>query len=73
MDRLFEPMMAENGLLADSVGKMIGVGPGRGIALLLILLGMVNIGASIVAYRTPRLRRVEKELPDAIASNVVSG
>ncbi|MCG5059271.1 MFS transporter [Limnoraphis robusta Tam1] len=73
VDRLFEPMMAENGLLADSVGKMIGVGPGRGIALLLILLGMVNIGASIVAYRTPRLRRVEKELPDAIASNVVSG
>ncbi|MEB3277684.1 MAG: MFS transporter [Lyngbya sp.] len=73
VDRLFEPMMAENGLLADSLGKLIGVGPGRGIALLLILLGMVNIGASIIAYRTPRLRRVEKELPDAIASNVVSG
>ncbi|WP_040484649.1 MFS transporter [Lyngbya aestuarii] len=73
VDRLFEPMMAENGLLADSLGKLIGVGPGRGIALLLILLGMLNIGASITAYRTPRLRQVEKELPDAIASNVVSG
>ncbi|MDY7021593.1 MAG: MFS transporter [Cyanobacteriota bacterium] len=73
VEQVLEPMMAENGLLADSVGKVIGVGPGRGIALLFVILGLMNIVASIVAYRTPRLRRVEKELPDAIAPNVVSG
>ncbi|MEL7034329.1 MAG: MFS transporter [Cyanobacteria bacterium J06592_8] len=73
VDHFLEPMMAENGLLADSVGRVIGVGPGRGISLLLVILGLINVGASIIAYRTPRLRRVEKELPDAIAPNVVSG
>lgn len=72
-EQVFEPMMAPGGLLADSVGRIIGVGPGRGIALLFMVLGLVNIVASVIAYRTPRLRRVEKEIPDAIASNVVSG
>ncbi|MGK7874282.1 MAG: MFS transporter [Xenococcaceae cyanobacterium] len=70
VDYIFEPLMATNGLLANSIGKVIGVGPGRGIALLVILMGIVNILATIVAYGEPRLRRLEKELPDRIKSNL---
>lgn len=70
VDGFFEPWMAENGLLANSVGQIIGVGPGRGIALFFMLLGMLNIVATAIAYQTPRLRRVEKELPDAIGLSV---
>ncbi len=67
VDGFFEPMMAPGGLLANTiVGKIVGVGDGRGIALLFALLGLMNIVAVAIAYRTPRLRRVEKELPDAI-------
>ena len=28
-DRIFEPLMAADGLLAGSVGQILGVGPGR--------------------------------------------
>jgi len=67
VDGFFEPMMAEGGFLANTiVGKIVGVGDGRGIALLFALLGLMNIVAVAIAYHTPRLRRVEKELPDAI-------
>jgi len=31
--------MATNGLLAGSIGQIIGVGPGRGIGLLLAIAG----------------------------------
>lgn len=67
VDLFFEPMMAEGGLLANTIiGQIVGVGPGRGIALLFALLGLMNLIAVAIAYHTPRLRRVEKELPDAI-------
>ena len=70
VDRVFNPLMAENGLLADSIGKFIGVGFGQGIALLLILLGMVNLIAVAIACREPRLRNLETELPDRTQSNL---
>lgn len=62
---VFKPLMSQNGMLASSVGKFIGVGDGRGMGLLFVLMGILNIGAVLVAYRTPELRRVERELPDA--------
>ena len=71
VDRIFNPLMAENGLLADSIGKFIGVGFGQGIALLLILMGIVNLIAVAIAYREPRLRNLEKELPDRNQSNTL--
>ncbi|MGB3238677.1 MAG: MFS transporter [Geitlerinemataceae cyanobacterium] len=70
VERVFEPLMTPDGLLADTIGKLIGVGPGRGIGLLFVLMGILNILVTVIAYRTPRLRRVEKELPDAIPSNL---
>jgi MFS family permease len=69
-DQVFEPLMAPDGLLANSIGLLIGVGPGRGIGLLFMLMGSINIIATAIAYRTPHVRRVEKELPDAIISHL---
>lgn len=40
-DYVFGPMLMENGILADSIGKIIGVGEGRGIGLMLIISGIV--------------------------------
>jgi hypothetical protein len=60
-------MMKPGGLLADSIGQIIGVGAGRGSGLLFMLIGILNIVAALIAYQMPRLRRVEKEIPDAIA------
>jgi DHA3 family macrolide efflux protein-like MFS transporter len=68
VDYVFEPLMAPNGLLAGSFGHLIGVGTGRGIGLMLTLMGVMNILATVLSYQAPRLRRVEKELPDAISN-----
>jgi hypothetical protein len=68
-DRVFEPLLAVNGPLAGSVGQITGVGPGRGIGLLLISMGLLLVMASVVSYLCPRLRLVEEELPDAVAAD----
>jgi MFS transporter, DHA3 family, macrolide efflux protein len=65
-DYVFEPLLAPGGALAGSVGRIIGVGPGRGIAFLLMVFGVLMILLVIGGYLYPRLRYVEDELPDAI-------
>jgi MFS family permease len=70
LDRILTPLMSENGLLTDSLGKFIGVGADAAIALLLILLGLVNLVTVAIAYREPRLRNLETELPDINRSNL---
>lgn len=65
-DKVFEPLMVVNGPLAQSVGRIIGVGPGRGIGLIFILVGMSMAIATIASYLYPRLRLLEDELPDMI-------
>jgi len=66
-DKVFEPLMTQDGALADSVGRFIGTGTGRGIGLLYILLGVMTLLATLAAVLYPRLRYVEVELPDFVA------
>lgn len=60
-DYVFEPLLASGGLLASSVGKIIGVGAGRGIGLLFMVLGTLNFGVAIFSYLYQPLRMIEKE------------
>lgn len=65
-DRVFEPWMAVDGLLAGSIGRVLGVGPGRGIGLLFVLLGLFSMSSTLIlAFYSPT-RQVETELPDAV-------
>ncbi len=64
-DYVFEPLLAIDGPLAGSVGQVIGVGPGRGIGLIFILVGAAMVLKTAVGTFYPRLRDVEEELPDA--------
>jgi len=64
MDHVFEPLMATEGALAGNIGKLIGVGHGRGIALAFILLGIIYIVCLAGAYISPRLRSLEDGLPE---------
>lgn len=65
-DKVFEPLMAADGALAGSVGQVIGVGPGRGAGLMFIIMGVLTVVSSAVAYLSPRVRLVEDELPDVV-------
>jgi hypothetical protein len=63
-DGVFEPLLQPGGALAGSVGAVVGVGAGRGIAFLFIILGGMSIVFTIIAYLYPRLRNLEDEIPD---------
>lgn len=65
-ERVFKPLMAEGGALAPVLGPVIGVGPARGIGLMIILVGLSSVVITLVAAAVPRLRRVELEIPDAL-------
>ncbi len=67
-DRVFTPLLVEGGPLAASVGRLIGVGPARGIALFFVITGILVIAATAVGYFYPRLRRLEAELPDVVGA-----
>jgi len=60
--------MAADGALAGSVGKILGVGPGRGIGLLFILLGTLSLLITAIFSMYRKTRQVELELPDAIGA-----
>lgn len=47
-DYVFNPMLLPTGALADSVGRIIGTGPARGIGLMLMLSGMSVVFVGIV-------------------------
>lgn len=64
-DRVFEPALAPGGALAASAGALMGVGKGRGIALMILLLGVWMIALVTLIHRFGPLRRVEDDLPDA--------
>ncbi len=65
-DRIFEPALARGGPLAATIGSFIGVGPGRGIALAFMTLGVVLVLIALLGVVFARFRNVESELPDAI-------
>ncbi|WP_371783796.1 non-ribosomal peptide synthetase/MFS transporter [Streptosporangium subroseum] len=67
-DDVFGPLLVPGGALADTiVGDVVGVGPGRGVGLLLAVCGALLMlwGALGLWYRP--LRRMEDALPDAVA------
>ncbi len=67
-EHVFEPLLLPGGPLVESVGKVIGTGPGRGIGLLFVLAGTLVIIKTLLTMCLPRLRRVEAELPDVQTS-----
>jgi MFS family permease len=64
-DRIFEPLMLEGGFLAEIFGDFIGIGPGRGMGLMFVLMGILSIITALSAFAFPSIRRIEVELPDA--------
>ena len=71
-DGVFEPLMADDGALAGSVGTLIGTGDGRGIALIFLVVGVLMLALTGHAYSRPRLRNLDEELPDAMVDSPVN-
>jgi len=65
-DGVFNPLLAEGGAWASGIGQLVGVGAGRGIGALNLILGIITIAATLVAMAYRPLRQVESDLPDAL-------
>ncbi|SEA82536.1 MFS transporter [Paenibacillus sp. 276b] len=59
-DRVFNPLLVEGGALASTVGSYIGVGPGRGIALLFIIAGVFVIVIAVITSQLKSIKGLEK-------------
>ncbi|MEM8673046.1 MAG: MFS transporter [Cyanobacteria bacterium P01_G01_bin.67] len=64
VDNVLNPLMAQESIIPQLIGKIINTGMGQGVTLLLVLLGIINLMVVAIAYREPRLRYLEQELPD---------
>jgi hypothetical protein len=69
--RLLEPLMAPGGALSGTVGAVIGVGPGRGTALLFLLLAAVMAVQVLVSLRLPSLAGFDERVPDAVPDDLI--
>lgn len=66
-ERVFVPMLQPGGALADTwIGDWVGVGPGRGMGLMMIGLGAFLLLTTLAAAAYPRLRGIEEVIPDAV-------
>lgn len=61
-DRVLEPLLLPGGALASSLGAWIGIGPGRGIAALCVLIGLVKAAAVLAVYAAPGARELDGQL-----------
>ena len=67
VDHLLEPAMAASGALAQVLGPWLGVGKGRGIALLFVASGCIGLVLSLAALAWRRTRRIDFAHPDGDA------
>ncbi|WP_438306353.1 MFS transporter [Streptomyces sp. HUAS TT11] len=61
-----KPLLEPGGALADTAGVLLGTGPGRGLALLVVVSGLLQLGWAVRGWVDPRLRLLEDDLADAL-------
>lgn len=58
-DYVFTPLLLEGGALADSVGKIIGTGSGRGTGFLISVAGVLICMTSVALHNVKSVKRLE--------------
>jgi hypothetical protein len=71
-DRVFLPLVGRDHVRSPAVAVLVGDGPGRGYALLMMVMGLLLALCVVLAYLYPPLRQLEDELPDVTPADVTA-
>lgn len=64
-DYVFEPAMRNPGSsMASALGPLFGTGPGAGMAVMMVLSGLLVMAIGCAGWAIPAIRNAEKLLPD---------
>jgi len=63
-DKVMEPTMQNGSWLAKLFGWLTGNGPGSGMAVIMLVFGMLTILTTLSGFLFPRIRNMEDLLPD---------
>jgi DHA3 family macrolide efflux protein-like MFS transporter len=63
-DSVFEPGMKADGVMVGSFGWLVGTGAGAGMALMIVITGMLGAALTLGVYGIRVVRDVETILPD---------
>lgn len=66
-DRVFTPLLDREAGVGALLARLVGGGEGRGIGFMFVLLGAIVAVTVFYAWRHPRVRHIEAEIPDAVA------
>lgn len=63
-DWIFEPAMMPGGTLAPMFSWLVGTGPGAGMALVFVLMGILGTIPGLIGYTLDSVRKIEDIIPD---------
>ncbi len=63
-DLVFEPALMPGGGLTQVFGNLVGVGPGAGMSLIFVLVGILGTIICLAGYSLSAVRNIEDILPD---------
>lgn len=63
-DFVLEPALRGGSSSGGLFGRLVGVGPGAGMGLLMVCCGLLGVLVPVAAYLTPAVRNAETVLPD---------
>ncbi len=58
-DKIFNPLFMPGGALADNLGRIFGVGKGRGIAFIFFVSGIFVVILAVIIFRSKSIRRLD--------------
>ena len=58
-DKIFNPLLEVDGLLAETAGLIAGTGENRGIALMFIISGLMISMIALLIWQNEKIKRLE--------------
>lgn len=65
-DYVFGPMLMKDGILAGSIGRLIGTGEGRGIGLMLIIAGILMFSFAFIFTSQKSIQEMERRKDELV-------